>query len=725
MITLHTLGPARVLGGDERRVRRLLAQPKRWALLAYLAVEGTDAAVPRDRVLGVFWPEVDQRHARGSLRNALHFLRGVVGAEAIVSVGDQLSVSSERLSCDAVSLLRATSDGAALLEMYRGDFLEGIHVDEPEFEYWVDGVRSSVRARASALAWTEADGAAEAGAWITAARFGRRAVELAVDIEAASQRLIGILDGAGDRAAALAEYARLASDLEERYGVAPSPETEALVSGIRARTDARRPAGTARPEHADPSRDEPTPTLAVLPFRILGGDDAEHIARGVSEDLVVALAALEGLRVVSRTSVDALLDEDGVGVSDLRDRLGAELTVEGSVRTGGDRVRVTVQLVETAGHAQRWAATYDRARANVFDVQSDVALSIARALQVELSPRTHRRLRSPTTRNAEAHERYLRARRLWQQRSAPSLDEAIAQLERAVQTDPDFALGWVGLADAHLVRTSLAGGDSAAQVARARAALARALELDPESGEGRATLGTLRLFFDGDVQGALREYRRAVRLSPGYATARHWLGNLLVVDGQVDEGLAELSVARELDPLSALVHENVGLALYHADRLEAARVSYARAMELDAGYWRAYWSDGLALARLGDPDGAADRIVTGWTLGGHRTGPDTARAARAALRAAAPAAAVELRTRAAQGASDTERTSRVAEALLFTLLDRPEDALSALEQASDEGTLPLLLVHAPSLDPLAGRRRFSALLDALGYTPARWRGRAG
>lgn len=720
MIRLRTLGPAQIEGLDPRRAAPLLAQPKRWALAVFLSIEATDASVPRDRVLGTFWPERTTRRARGSLRNALHHLRAVLGGDSVRSIGDGLQAASERVVSDAWQLLHGAGPSDHLLELWRGDLLEGVHVGPPEFEHWLDRTRHALRARAAELAWSRADRARDQGQWITAAAFGRRAVEFSVDVEAASRRLIRLLDGAGDRAAALAEYDRLTGALQSTYGVGPSPETDELVRSLRERTDVR--ADWDAEAAPAPVRETPShPSLAVLPFRGLGEADADRLALGATDDLVTALAALPEVRVLSRTSIQAFAESPPASMADVRERLGVDLVVEGSVRQVGRRVRVNARLVDTVSEAQRWAATYDRPQGELFDIQSDVALAIARTLEVGLSPRVHRRLRSPPTRSVDAYDRYLRARHLWTRRTLSGVTAAMGLLEEAVRMDPEFVLGWVGLADAHLIHAALTEDGYGEHVNQVRRLVDHALSLDPDSGEARATLGTLTLFIDADPKRALREYRRAVTASPGYVTARHWYGNLLVVDGETARGFDELDIALDLDPLSALVHENVGLARFHVGDTEAALRHFDQALLLEPAYWRAHWAAGLCLAFAGRLGEAVSRMIEAWSMGAHGMTVESGAAIRRCFAEKGAEAALDTALELGPRHRPPHRGWSVVEGALLATLGRFDDAVDALERARGEGTLPFLLLCAPTFDALSHRPRFTELLAGLGYVPRRWR----
>lgn len=720
---LRTLGAIELTCADADAAARVVAQPKRLAVLAYLAARPAGEPVSRDRIQAMFWPELPAARAQAGLRNALHFLRTALGRAAIPGQRNSVRVAPEHLGCDAADLLARPPGRSerSLLDLYRGEFLDGLHIaDAPDFERWGDRMRAALRSRAADLAWSLSEGAESAGEWITAARYARRAADLAVDVEGASQRLIRLLDRAGDRAAALAEYERLGSWLESEFGVPPSPETAMLVKRVRTRDSALTvPAAEGGPRRA--AGRSATPSLAVLPFDDLTGGSS-GLAAGLAEDLITALATLRGARVVSRTSVQRFASERPRSIRTVRDVLGVDLVLEGSVRVDSGRVRVTVQLIDAIRDDHVWAETYDRALDDVFEVQSDVALRIARALDVELSPRQHRKLRHAPTVSLEAYQLYLKGREVWSHRKPGDALRAVDLFERALAVDPGFALAWVGLADAHLVRV-LTGPDGVVAPARdARIAIERALAADPSSGEASASLGLLAGFVDWDMAAAGRAHARAVELSPGYATAHQWYGQWLAAVGRVEEGLAEVDIAIELDLLSPAVNEGKALALYHAGRIDDAIAMFERTLELDPEYWRAML--GLACCRADRGEGleAARALVRAWAAGAcGGTAAEAGVAAEKLARGVTPALEYMLeRTRTRAAAAPTTRTVEVQ---LLMLLGRHEDAIRLLHAARAERSLGFMHIFAPALDPLAGDPRFRHLMEETELLLPRWRRR--
>lgn len=250
MIELRTLGELGLKGSDGRDLSVILAQPKRLALLTYLAV--STHRQRRDSVVALFWPDLDTDHARGALRQALRFIRRQLG-DGVLSgrTEEELGCRAGALWCDAAEFERACALGrlAEALSLYGGDFLDGFFVSgaAPEFDYWVEATRARLRNLAVEAARTFAERCEAAGDAATAIRWARRAFELSPDSEHTLRRLIMLLDRLGERAAAVDIYEDFARRLAaEHHEVEPSPETQELMSTVRRR--ARPPAQPESPE---------------------------------------------------------------------------------------------------------------------------------------------------------------------------------------------------------------------------------------------------------------------------------------------------------------------------------------------------------------------------------------------------------------------------------------------------------------------------------------------
>lgn len=259
MIQLRLLGALDIDADGEDGAKALLGHPKRLALLAYLALRADHSPVSRDSLLAIFWPESDGSHARGALRNALHFLRSRLGRETIRSQGDRLTV--EGIWCDGSAFEDLLERGQLEegLELYRGDLLEGFYAaDAPEFEAWLEEERGRLRRRAIDACWSLVDECERDGRSALAARYARRALGLAPTDEIGARRLFGLLAKAGDVTGALRAYDEFAERLDRLYEVAPSEETERLIQTIR-RGAATAP-GWGRHNDVAPRSAAPPPT---------------------------------------------------------------------------------------------------------------------------------------------------------------------------------------------------------------------------------------------------------------------------------------------------------------------------------------------------------------------------------------------------------------------------------------------------------------------------------
>ncbi|MFQ5679592.1 MAG: protein kinase [Gemmatimonadota bacterium] len=239
VIRLHTLGSLELQGADGRRLLSVLAQPKRVALLALLAIGSRGGVKRRDTLVGAFWPDLEQDRARHALRQALYVLRRALGAEVVVSRGDEeIALDEREIWCDATTFESTIEAGrpAEALEWYRGDLLPGFFLsDAPGFERWLDAERQRLRRLASDAAWTLAAEEESASHTAQAAQWARRAVELDPWDESSLCRLLELLDRLGDRAGAIRAYERFSRALAAEYEAEPAPQTEALIQRIRSR----------------------------------------------------------------------------------------------------------------------------------------------------------------------------------------------------------------------------------------------------------------------------------------------------------------------------------------------------------------------------------------------------------------------------------------------------------------------------------------------------------
>lgn len=336
------------------------------------------------------------------------------------------------------------------------------------------------------------------------------------------------------------------------------------------------------------------PAIAVMPFLDMSEDGGrEYLSDGIAEELLNVLARVPGLRVAARTSSFAFR-HTGVTADSVGRALRVSHLLEGSVRTDGDRVRVTVQLVETRGGFHLWSETYDRRLDDVFRLQDEISREVVERLRGDLSPaEVPARVE---TADAAAHELYLRGRHAWNRRTPASLRGAVALFEQAIERDPGYARAWAGLAEALVVLPQYEAVPAGPVYARAEAAAERALALDSTLAEPHAVLGLSQTYVRGGE--AESHFRQALRLNPNYATAHHWYSIYFGERGRYENQLRQILLARSLDPLSPIIQVNVGKAYLHLRRFDEALAAYRQllAMEPDFGFGHAVLAEALAAA---------------------------------------------------------------------------------------------------------------------------------
>jgi TolB-like protein/DNA-binding winged helix-turn-helix (wHTH) protein/Tfp pilus assembly protein PilF len=341
-------------------------------------------------------------------------------------------------------------------------------------------------------------------------------------------------------------------------------------------------------------------SIAVMPLRNLSSDPAqEYFSEGLTDELITRLASLEGLRVISRLSAMRYRDSSRP-LPEIARELNVDAVLQGSVLESGGRVRITVQLVEGATDRHVWAESYERDHRDILQLQAEVARDIAERIHVRVNPAAARRPAQERRLNPEAHQAYLLARHRWHTRHGDQLIQAIADYQRAIAIDPEFALAYAGLADVHLVLPLLTGAVTQEDsYPKAKEAADRAIQLDPYLAEAHNSRAYVRLYLDWDFAGAEQGFRRAIELNPGYATAHQWYAELLSFLGRHDEAIREIVTALELDPLSAVMHHQAGQTYQQARRYDQAVAEYRIAETLDRGFIAPRMFLSLAYRRMG------------------------------------------------------------------------------------------------------------------------------
>ena len=338
-------------------------------------------------------------------------------------------------------------------------------------------------------------------------------------------------------------------------------------------------------------------SVAVLPFENATGDASlDYLGEGISESLINRLSGLNGLKVISRTSAFAFKGKK-LDPMEIGRKLGVDALILGGLAQRGTSLAITAELVRVGDAAQLWGDKYSRRADDVQQVEAEIATTIVKTLRRQLSGEEKAKLTQAATVDPEAYRLYLKGRD-FQRGSQREMDKSIDLLQQAVARAPDYALAHAGLAEAYTRQAFLRGSARAEPLEKARAALKRALELDPNLAEAHSALGLVRFYFEWDWAGAEAEFRRGIELNPGSSAVHEEYGVFLTTMGRLDEGLARSREAARLDPLSVgPVHDIAINAMARGD-LEDAAKGFRRAIDIDPNWTWGYVKLGRTLAML-------------------------------------------------------------------------------------------------------------------------------
>jgi len=527
MIELRLLGRLSLTSADGREVRGLLGQPRRLALLAYLAAASPQGFHRRDTLLALFWPELDQEHARAALRQALHVVRDALGGDAVTSRGDEaIGLDFAQVSCDVAAFERALRDGQLeeALDLYRGALLEGFFIsDAPEFERWLETARARLQQAAAGAAEAMADRYESGNDLTRAVRWTRRSIELTPSDERLVRHLMVLLDRQGNRAAALEAYEALARRVAAEYDADPAAETKALLAAVRARVQAEPatapPEADSRPHQGAPSK------------RRRG-----RLAMRVGLSAAAALALLVGF-----------------GVAGQRGRLHPRTPPTSNARAYDLYLRANM-LVNQRQNREN----------------DSVAITLFERI-VALDPSF-----------AAAQAGLARAYALRVTEFAPgdtaALERARVAAEKALRLDPN-------LAEAHQAQARLLWGPANHFFhERAIQEDQRALSLDPNMDRAHQHLGNIYLHI-GMLDEAIAEFQKTLAISPREDNALRRIAEARTYQGRYQDGLKILS---QVDPDAnpPYWHYQMALLLLHLGRRDSAFAvirNYLRAHPEDRG----------------------------------------------------------------------------------------------------------------------------------------------
>lgn len=454
-------------------------------------------------------------------------------------------------------------------------------------------------------------------------------------------------------------------------------------------------------------------SIAVLPLTNLSGDPRqEYFADGMTEALIADLAKIGALRVISRTSAMSYKGSNKP-LPQIARELGVSVIVQGSVLRGGDRVRITAQLIDASSDTHLWSESYERKLTNVLSLQGELAQAIVQQVKVKLTPQERARLAEERSVDPAAHDAYLRGRFHLNRPTPSEVSKAIEFFEEATRKDPAYALAYAGLANAYNYIGWLGGAPAREVFPKAKQAAIRALELDETLAEAHAELGYTATFYDWEWATAERELERAVALNPNYADGYLRLSWYLGTQGRLEEGRAAITRASELDPLSLVMHANMANYYQWKRDFDGALAQTRRTLELAPDLPLALLFSGMAhwgKQQYADAVGVFARLVelAGAGFKGY-LGYSEAKAGRTDR---AEAILGEL-----TALSRAQRVPSFQVALVLLGLQRYDDAVSWFEKAFEEreGAWFPYVRQEVVFDPLRDHPRFQDLVRRLNF----------
>jgi TolB-like protein/DNA-binding winged helix-turn-helix (wHTH) protein/Tfp pilus assembly protein PilF len=457
----------------------------------------------------------------------------------------------------------------------------------------------------------------------------------------------------------------------------------------------------------------PIRSLAVLPLDNFSGDPSQdYFADGMTDELTTSLARISALRVISRTSA---MRYKGARkpLPEIARELSVDAVVEGSVRREGDQVLITAQLIQAADDKHLWADSFEGKIGDSLALQNQLARAIAEKIKVEITPQEKARLRQANAVNPDAYKAYLKGRYFWNKRTSDGLKAALTYFNEAIEKDPTYAKAFSGLADTYALLGDWEYGVMTPEEAmpKAKAAARRALELDDGLGEAHASLGFLLDGFDWDLDGGDREFKRAIQLNPGYATAHHWYAWHLILLGKNAEAIDEMRKAENLDPLSLIINSDLAELLLIAGLPDESVQQSRRTIEMDPGFALAHNQLGQAFLEKHMLSPAINALQKAVRLSGSSQNcvANLARAYAAANR----------KPEAIKMLNDLKDRSPHPHApeisMVYAALGDKDQAMLWLEKAYQQRLNPGVLLR-PGFNPLRQDPRFMDLRSRIGLT---------
>jgi DNA-binding winged helix-turn-helix (wHTH) protein/tetratricopeptide (TPR) repeat protein len=453
-------------------------------------------------------------------------------------------------------------------------------------------------------------------------------------------------------------------------------------------------------------------SIAVLPFKTLGGADDDYLGLGMADALITRLSNIRRISVRPTSAVSKYVDERQDPFVAGRE-LNVESVVGGGIQRSGGHIRVTVQLVSVRNEATLWAGKFDEKFTGIFAIEDSISEQIVRALTLRLNGDERRLLARRYTEDAGAYQEYLKARYYLNKRTTSWLRKGVEHFQRAIEIDPDYATAYAGLADSYTLLVTWEAMAPLDGFPKATAAAKRALQIEPSLAEAHASLGHA-LLHSWQWDGSEKAFRTAVDCNPGYAPAHQWYAEYLAAMGRFDEAVAEARRAQELDPLSVVHSADVGFMLYYARRYDEAVEQLQHAIDMEPDFWIPHHLLGLTYTQKGMHEEALSECHNAMGLSG-----------KGALSVVLIGHAYAAAGQRSEALAVIEQLNELSKrryfspygiALIHAGLNNDEEAFDCLEEAYTRCDARLIWLKVdPALDSLRSDLRFGGLLRRLGF----------
>jgi TolB-like protein/DNA-binding winged helix-turn-helix (wHTH) protein/Tfp pilus assembly protein PilF len=454
-------------------------------------------------------------------------------------------------------------------------------------------------------------------------------------------------------------------------------------------------------------------SLAVLPLENLSGDASQgYFADGMTDELITDLSQISALRVISRTSA-MVYKGARKPLPQIARELNVDAVVEGTVLRSGDQVRITAQLIDASTDKHLWSQSYEGELRDTLALQNRVAAAIADQIRISLTPQEKAALKNAQVVDPDAYQSYLKGRYFWNKRTADGLKVALAYFNQAIEEDPKYAQAYSGLADTYALLGDWQYAVMTPKEAfpKAKAAAIKALELDSTLGEAHNSLAFILDGFDWDLDSGGREFRRAIELNPGYATAHHWYAWHLSLLGRYDEAIVEMKKAENLDPLSLIINADLAELLVLAHSYDESIRQSRKTIEMDPNFALAHNQLAQAYFQKHMYDEAVAELQKAVQISG-RSPTCVANLARAYVASGKQSEAIqllsELKKRSSPGYSNAAEI-----AMIYASFGDMDQAMNWLEKGYEERFNPGVLLR-PGFDPLRSDPRFQSMLHRIG-----------